>query len=60
MKGVRCIGAPIRDASGEVVAAVGISAPIARLPRKAVKKMGVRVVAAAEAIGRELGHAVKD
>ena len=55
-EGVRCIGAPIRDASGEVVAAVGISAPVTRLPREAVKKMGARVVAAAEAIGRELGH----
>ena len=57
-EGVRCIGAPIRDASGDVVAAVGISAPVDRLPREAVKKMGVRVAAAAEAIGRELGHVV--
>jgi len=48
----------IRDASGDVVAAVGISAPVDRLPREAVKKMGVRVAAAAEAIGRELGHVV--
>ena len=55
--GVRCIGAPIRDASGAVVAAVGISAPVARLPREAVKKAGARVAAAAAAIGRELGHA---
>lgn len=59
-EGVRCVGAPIRDVSGEVVAAVGISAPVTRLPREAVKKMGLRVVAAAEAIGRELGHAVKE
>lgn len=59
-EGVRCIGAPIRDASGEVVAAVGISAPIARLPREAVKKVGARVVAAARAISRELGHCLHD
>ena len=58
--GVRCIGAPIRDVSGEVVAAVGISAPVTRLPREAVNKLGARVVAAAVAIGRELGHVVKD
>ena len=57
-EGVRCIGAPIRDASGEVVAAVGISAPIARLPRAAVKKTGMRVAAAAAAVSRELGHVV--
>lgn len=56
--GVRCIGAPIRDASGQIVAAVGISAPVARLPREAVKRVGARVAAAAQAIGRELGHAV--
>jgi IclR family acetate operon transcriptional repressor len=55
-EGVRCIGAPIRDVSGTVVAAVGISAPVARLPREAVKKTGARVAAAAEAIGRDLGH----
>ncbi len=57
-EGVRCLGAPIRDASGAVVAAVGISAPIARLPREAVKRMGARVARAAEVIGRELGHGV--
>jgi len=57
-EGVRCIGAPIRDASGQIVAAVGISAPITRLPREAVKKTGMRVAAAASAISRELGHVV--
>ena len=57
-EGVRCIGAPIRDVSGQIVAAVGISAPIARLPREAVKKTGMRVAAAASAISRELGHVV--
>ena len=55
-EGVRCVAAPIRDASGAVVAAVGISAPVARLSREAVKKMGARVAAAAEAISRELGR----
>ncbi len=56
-EGVRCIGAPIRDAGGAVVAAVGISAPVVRLPREAVKRAGARVAEAAAAIGRELGHA---
>ena len=55
--GVRCVAAPIRDASGEIVAAVGISAPAVRLPREAVKKWGARVAAAARAISRELGRA---
>ena len=56
-EGVRCIGAPIRDASGEVVAAVGISAPVVRLPHDSIKKMGARVASAAKAISRELGRA---
>jgi IclR family acetate operon transcriptional repressor len=55
-EGVRCLGAPIRDASGEVVAAVGISAPGERLPRGLIKKTGARVVAAAAEISRELGY----
>jgi DNA-binding IclR family transcriptional regulator len=55
-EGVRCVGAPIRDASGAIVASVGISAPAARLPREAIKKLGARVAAAAAAIGRELGY----
>ncbi len=55
-EGVRCVGAPIRDASGAVVASVGISAPAVRLPHEAIKKSGARVAAAAAAIGRELGH----
>lgn len=55
-EGVRCIGAPIRDVSGEVVAAVGISAPISRLPREAFKKMGIWVTETADAIGQQLGH----
>jgi len=54
--GVRCIGAPIRDANDQIVGSVGISAPIARLPRELIKKIGTRVVAAATAIGRELGY----
>lgn len=55
-EGVRCIGAPVRDASGAIVAAVGISAPVARLPRDAIKKKGARVAAAAAAISRDLGY----
>lgn len=58
--GVRCLGAPIRDASGAVVAAVGISAPAERLLRPAVKKAAARVVGSAAAISRELGYGVQN
>jgi DNA-binding IclR family transcriptional regulator len=33
-EGVRCLAAPIRDKDGSVVASIGISAPLARLPRE--------------------------
>lgn len=55
-EGVRCIGAPIRDASGEIVAAVGISAPAARLPHDAINKTGTKVAATAREISRSLGY----
>ena len=58
--GVRCLGAPIRDAAGSVVAAVGISAPGERLPRQAIKKAAARVFEAAAAISRELGYGVQN
>jgi len=57
-EGVRCIGSPIRDASGEIVAAVGISAPVARLPRDRIKETGKKVAAAALEISHALGHGI--
>ncbi len=55
-EGVRCVAAPIRDASGQIVGAIGVSAPTARLPRESIKKAGAKVAAAALEIGRELGN----
>jgi len=57
--GVRCVGSPVRDASGAVVAALGISAPEARLARAALKQAAARVVAAAAAVSRELGYGLQ-
>ncbi len=59
-EGVRCIGAPIRDANGQVVGSVGISAPVVRIPDKAIRKLGARVIAAANAISAELGFRVEN
>lgn len=51
---VRCLAAPIRDRDGQVIAAIGISAPIARLP-KAREGVAVRhVKSIADAIGAAL------
>jgi DNA-binding IclR family transcriptional regulator len=53
--GVRCVGAPIRDHTGRVVASLSISAPMQRLPRRAIPNYGRRVVAVARQISRGLG-----
>jgi IclR family KDG regulon transcriptional repressor len=54
--GVRCIAAPIRDDTGEVVAAVGVAGPVNRLSKKALTAFMPHVIATAEAISARLGH----
>lgn len=51
---VRCVAAPIRDARGEIVASVGISAPLTRLPKQRSLNAAADVVATARAIGASL------
>ncbi|MFN8483423.1 MAG: IclR family transcriptional regulator [Anaerolineae bacterium] len=53
--GVRGVSAPIRNSSGEVVAALGMPGPVGRVtPQRAVEVAG-RLVETAEAISRRLG-----
>jgi IclR family acetate operon transcriptional repressor len=54
--GGRCIGVPVFDYTGQVVAAVSISAPTARLPMSDVPQAAALVVKTAQAISRELGY----
>lgn len=54
--GVRCMAAPIRDSSGEVVASIGISAPVERLPEQRIKEISKMVIEAARTIGGKLNH----
>lgn len=56
-QGVRCVAAPVRDASGRVVAAIGISAPSNRLPRSRFAVAGSVVIRAASDLGARLGFA---
>jgi len=56
-KGVRCVAAPIRDGSGQVVAAIGISAPIDRLSETRCAKVAQEVKRAAAEISSKLGFA---
>lgn len=53
--GVRCVAAPVRDASGRVVAALSVSAPASRLPHRRIPQVAALVVSAAHRISRGLG-----
>ncbi len=53
--GVRCIGAPIRDRSGLVFAAISVTAATARLPAKRITQLAPLVIDAAQDISRRLG-----
>lgn len=53
---VCCIASPIRDASGGVVASIGISAPADRLPKRRWKRVGREVMAAAAEVNEKLGY----
>lgn len=54
---VRCLAAPIRDLDGVVVASIGISAPVARMPRELVAASASRVCEVARAITGDLTSA---
>lgn len=54
--GGRCIAVPVFDHTGQVVAAVSISAPTARLSMTGVPHAGAMVRKTAQAISRSLGY----
>jgi IclR family KDG regulon transcriptional repressor len=54
--GQRCIAAPIRDHTGQVTAAISVSAPVQRMTKKNVQSTIPIVVSAAEAISRRMGY----
>ena len=53
--GVASVAAPIRDASGAVIAAISIGAPVIRLAAARRRELGALVVEAGEAVSRRLG-----
>lgn len=56
-KGIRCVGAPIRDADGRVIAAVSISGPTARVTRSRVpRELLPKVCQTARHISQQLGY----
>lgn len=54
-EGVRCVAAPVRDGTGQIVAAVGISAPANRLPKSQLSAIGSIVLRTAATLGERLG-----
>jgi DNA-binding IclR family transcriptional regulator len=59
-EGVACVAAPIFGADGEVVAAVSVSGPTARLLRNDLGELGELVRSHVRDISRELGHRPAD
>lgn len=53
---MRGVAAPIFDATGSVVAAVGLAGPTQRLPKTKVRQVAALVTNCAHAISQRLGH----
>ena len=52
---VRCVAVPVRDFTGHIAGAIGISGPVWRLSLARLQDATARVAAAAAALSRELG-----
>ena len=55
--GLNAIAAPIRDAQGEIIAAVSVSGPAYRVTLDRVPELGAQTIQAAERISKRLGWA---
>jgi DNA-binding IclR family transcriptional regulator len=53
---LRCVALPVRDFSGEVTGAIGISGPVWRLSIEALQKRARIVRAAADRLSGEFGY----
>lgn len=56
--GATCIAAPVWDATGAVIAAVGIAGPSQRMTARQIKQFTPRIVATANSISRRLGATI--
>ncbi|HEY4047875.1 MAG TPA: IclR family transcriptional regulator [Acidobacteriaceae bacterium] len=55
-QGLRCIGAPLRDSTGEVIAAISIAGPVFRIGEERVPTLASTVMRIAAAISASLGY----
>jgi len=54
--GMRGLAAPVRDHTGQVIAAIGVAGPIQRLTKKAVRGFVAPVLQAADGVSARLGY----
>jgi IclR family KDG regulon transcriptional repressor len=54
--GMRGLAAPVRDASGKVVAAVGLAGPLQRLTKKELRRLVPQLVTTADGISARMGY----
>jgi len=54
-EGVKCLGAPVRDFSGKVVAAISLSGPAFRINDKSLNVFAAAVISASDALSADLG-----
>ncbi|HMF79341.1 MAG TPA: IclR family transcriptional regulator [Bryobacteraceae bacterium] len=54
--GLRCIGAPVWDSSGEVVAAISVAGPVFRITRSRISALSRTVMRIAAGISASLGY----
>jgi len=55
-EGVRCVAAPVRDHSGEAVAAISIAGPSIRVTKERIAELAGHVVRAGDEISAALGY----
>lgn len=54
--GLNAVAAPIRDYTGGVIAALSVSGPVFRLTEERAHELAPAVIAAADEVGRRMGH----
>ncbi len=54
--GLRCIGVPVFDESGQAVAAISVAGTVLQITTENIKELAATVVEAADSLSRSLGH----